>query len=142
MNLSVFTDGGARGNPGPAGFGVAIYDQDQLLTTLSGYLGKKTNNEAEYAALIFALAWLKDAQGNHNFQSITFYMDSQLLCRQMQGLYKIKSPNLKPLKLKADNLVASLHAKIIFTDILREKNQKADELANLAMDTQKPYYEI
>ncbi len=142
MNLTVFTDGGARGNPGPAGFGVAIYHNLTPLATLSGFLGTKTNNEAEYAALIFALTWLKDHQNQYEFESVSFQMDSQLLCRQMQGLYKIKSPNLKPLKLKADNLVASLHAKITFTDILREKNQLADELANLAMDTKKPFYEI
>ncbi len=142
MNLTVFTDGGARGNPGPAGFGVTIYHNLTPLATLSGYLGIKTNNEAEYAGLIFALSWLKDHQEQYNFKTINFQMDSQLLCRQMQGVYKIKSPNLKPLKLKADSLVSSLHAKITFTDILREKNQLADELANLAMDTKKPLYEI
>jgi probable phosphoglycerate mutase len=96
MQISIYTDGGARGNPGISGYGLVVLDQQQnSLYQQSKFLGVKTNNEAEYLGLIGALTWLKDNQSN--IDSVNFYSDSQLMVRQITGLYKVKSPNLKPL---------------------------------------------
>ncbi len=131
MKIKVFTDGGARGNPGIAGYGVWIVnDQGDKLYEESRFLGIKTNNEAEYMGLIGALAWLKD---NTEDEEIEINSDSQLLVRQMKGLYKVKSPHLKELWSKAQELADN--KKITFKEIPREANQKADALANLAMDS-------
>ncbi len=134
MEIKVFSDGGSRGNPGNSGFGVVIKNGFDTIFEYGDYIGIKTNNEAEYAGVIGALSWLVQNQSKYTFTKITFIMDSQLLCRQLQGKYKVKAPHLKILKLQADNLISKLNCPIVFTDVLRENNQRADELANLAMD--------
>jgi len=134
MEISVYTDGGARGNPGPAGLGVVITTTaGQPLYQESKYLGVKTNNEAEYLALIAALTWISQNQSQLQILKISFYSDSQLLVRQINGLYKVKSPHLKPLFSKVQTLL-SLLPPFTFQDIRREFNQLADQLANQAMD--------
>jgi ribonuclease HI len=130
MKLKVFTDGGARGNPGVAGCGIYIEDEDKKKIFEEGkFLGIKTNNEAEYMGLIGALTWIDK---NATDSEIEINSDSQLLVRQMMGLYKVKAPHLKELWAIAQNLCFG--KKIIFKEILREYNSKADALANLAMD--------
>ena len=92
MNLSIYTDGGSRGNPGRSGCGVVIYDdKNNIVFQQSQYLGIKTNNEAEYFGLINALSWLSKNQSNYSIDKVTIFMDSQLIIRQMQGLYKVKA---------------------------------------------------
>ena len=138
MNISIYTDGGARGNPGHSGFGVVIYDESKkIIFQNSIYLGIRTNNEAEYAGLINALEWVQNNKINFNISFINIFSDSQLLVRQINGLYKVKSPNLKPLFARCQDLLNSINLPYKFTDIRREFNFLADQLANKAMDLQK-----
>jgi len=135
MKVSVYTDGGSRGNPGHSGFGVAIYDENkQIVAKLSKYIGIKTNNEAEYSALIDSLTWLRDNASLHSITNVSFFSDSQLMVRQLQGKYKVKAENIKPLFNQAKSLLDSLNLTYQFNDIPREQNSLADELANQAMD--------
>ncbi|OGL54090.1 hypothetical protein A3K55_02570 [Candidatus Shapirobacteria bacterium RBG_13_44_7] len=135
MEISVYTDGGARGNPGPAGYGLVVYDQShQILYQEKKFLGVKTNNEAEYLGLIAALAWVQNNSSKFSLHQITFYSDSELLVRQILGLYKVKSKNLKPLFATAQNLFTQINLPYQFRHVLREGNSLADKLANQAMD--------
>jgi len=128
--LIIFTDGGARGNPGPAGIGVAIYDEKKkLVAELSAFLGVATNNQAEYQALIAAL---KKA-GELGVSELDCYLDSELVVRQLKREYKVKNKDLAPLFLTIHNLSLNFK-KISYTHIPRERNQEADRLANEAMD--------
>lgn len=130
MKLKVFTDGGARGNPGIAGYGFYIEDENKKMVFEEGkYLGIKTNNEAEYMGLIGALSWIDE---NAIEAEVEINSDSQLLVRQMKGIYKVKAQHLKKLWELAKSLCEG--KKIVFNEIKREYNSKADALANLAMD--------
>lgn len=138
MKLFIHTDGGSRGNPGSAGFGLVVTNEHkQTLYEFAGYIGTKTNNEAEYAGLISALTWCQNQQAKLQLESIIFVSDSQLLIRQVNGQYKVKSPHLKILHSQIDSLVKNLNCPVTFTNVLREDNTRADELANLAMDRRK-----
>lgn len=133
MQINVYTDGGSRGNPGPSGYGLVIYDDNQkILFKESKYLGVKTNNEAEYAGLIGALTWINN--NKNSISQINFFADSQLLVRQVQGLYKVKADHLKPLFSTVKNFLTQINLPYSFKDIRRESNELADELANEAMD--------
>ncbi|MGI5840882.1 MAG: ribonuclease HI family protein [Patescibacteria group bacterium] len=135
MELKVFTDGGSRGNPGVSGYGLAVYDEtDNLIFQDAKFLGIKTNNEAEYLGLIAALTWLRDNQHKFNLEKVNFYSDSQLLVRQIQGDYKVKSDNLKGLHQVARDLLSQINVVCVFSDIRRGYNKLADSLANEAMD--------
>lgn len=128
--ITAYCDGGSRGNPGPAGYGVYIEGPDgEKLGELSEYLGQTTNNVAEYSALLAALAWALD----HGRGRLRVVADSELMVKQMQGRYRVKSPDLKPLYEEAKRRVARLDGFRI-EHVLRGKNQRADRLANLAMD--------
>lgn len=128
--MRAFIDGGARGNPGPAGYGVRIEDQDgELVAELRGALGTATNNVAEYHGLIAALAWLAE----HGHRDVEIRSDSELLVRQMRGEYKIKNEGLKPLAARARLLMMEL-GRVNLRHVRREANKEADRLANLAMD--------
>jgi ribonuclease HI len=128
--VTAFCDGGSRGNPGPAGFGVYIEGPEgEKLAELSEFIGRTTNNVAEYSALLAALEWaLKTGQ-----RRLRVVADSELLVKQMQGRYKVSSPDLRPLFEEAKRRAAQLEAFRV-EHVLRGKNQKADRLANLAMD--------
>jgi len=135
MQISVFTDGGSRGNPGVSGIGVIINgEQGRTIHKISKFIGVKTNNEAEYLALIEALTYVRDSLASLKISEICFFSDSQLLVRQINGKYKIKAANIKPLYQLALSVIADIHIPCTFHEILREKNFLADELANLAMD--------
>lgn len=128
--LVAYSDGGARGNPGPAGFGVVIKDQaGQKVAALSQYLGHQTNNFAEYQGLIAALEYAVE----HGPKAIKLISDSELLVRQIKGIYKVKNPTLKDLHARAKELIAQLDWFSI-DHAMRENNQEADQLANQAMD--------
>ncbi len=123
-------DGGARGNPGPAGFGAVITDaQGHPLAELSEFLGTRTNNYAEYSGLLAVLAWAIA----HGYSRLMVVSDSELMVRQIQGRYKVNSPDLKPLWQEARNRIAQLEAFEI-AHALRHKNKAADALSNAAMD--------
>ena len=123
-------DGGARGNPGPAGFGALIQDAEgRVLAELSQPLGIQTNNFAEYSGLLATL----DFALTHGHRRLRVVSDSELMVKQIQGRYKVKSPGLKPLYDEARKRIARLDAFEI-THALRHKNKDADRLANQAMD--------
>jgi ribonuclease HI len=130
LKLIIYSDGGARGNPGPAGAGAVILDADnrQVLHELSEFLGETTNNQAEYRALILALEKAVELEP----ASICCYLDSELLVEQLCGRYKVKNPELKLRFLEAMQVIGT-HS-VSFHHIPREKNQHADALANQAMD--------
>ncbi len=123
-------DGGARGNPGPAGYGAVITDEaGSKLAELSEYLGKRTNNYAEYSGLLGVLQWSLDNGITH----LRVVSDSELMVKQVQGRYKVNSPDLRPLYEEARRRIARLDSFQI-THALRHKNKDADRLANEAMD--------
>ena len=128
--LVAHSDGGARGNPGPAGYGVVIKDESgKKVATLSEYLGHQTNNCAEYQGLIAALEYALA----HGPKALKVISDSELLVRQIKGIYKVKNPTLQDLHARAKQLIAQLDWFSI-GHALREHNQEADRLANEAMD--------
>ena len=123
-------DGASRGNPGPAAYGVVIETPDgERLATLAKRLGQTTNNFAEYQALLAALEYALQ----HKYLRVKAFSDSELLVRQMQGAYKVKSPDLKLLHERARELVAQLESFAIH-HVPREQNREADRLANQALD--------
>jgi ribonuclease HI len=123
-------DGGARGNPGPAGYGVLLEDRaGRKLAELSHYLGPRTNNFAEYSGLIAALEYA----AVHPPKAVKVLSDSELLVKQMRGEYKVKSPELRPLYEKARALSHRLEWFAI-EHVARRENREADRLANRAMD--------
>ena len=130
--LNFLIDGASRGNPGPAGYGVAIYDMKwQKTDELKGHLGTHTNNFAEYSALIKALEYALE----HDVTCVRIFTDSELVAEQMTGRYKIRSKNIIPLVTRAFSLVRKLQSFEI-KKIPREKNKVADALANEAIDAQ------
>ena len=132
----IHTDGGARGNPGPAAIGVVIQKSDGgLKREYCEYIGETTNNEAEYRAVIFALKKLKQLIGKNDTSraKVEVHLDSELLERQMNGHYKIMDKNLQNLFLEIWNLKVDF-GEVIFKHIPREDNHGADKLANAALD--------
>src|SRR5271165_3210544 len=129
-HLIAHSDGGARGNPGPAGYGVVIKDESgRTVAALSEYLGHQTNNFAEYQGLIAALEYAIQ----HGPKALKLISDSELLVRQIKGIYKVKNAVLQDLHARAKELIAQLQWFSI-GHALREHNQEADRLANEAMD--------
>lgn len=128
--ITAYFDGGARSNPGPAGYGVYIVDDSgNVLAELSGSLGNTTNNIAEYNGLIAALQWAVD----HDVKRLAIKGDSQLIIEQMRGNYKVKNEGLKPLHLRARMLVMQI-GDVSFEHVRRENNKDADRLSNVGMD--------
>lgn len=128
--VTAYTDGGARGNPGPAGYGVVLRSDDgAVLAELSEFLGIRTNNVAEYSGLLAALTWAVE----HGIERLRVISDSELMVKQMRGQYRVQSPELRPLYDEAKRQSAKLKAFQI-EHVLRGKNKRADELANQAMD--------
>ncbi len=128
--ISAHCDGGARGNPGPAGYGALIQDADgAVIGELSEFLGIRTNNYAEYSGLLGCLQFALD----HHHPRLRVVSDSELMVKQIQGKYQVKSPDLKPLYAEAKRRIARLE-KFEITHALRHKNKDADRLANQAMD--------
>lgn len=133
--IIVYTDGGARGNPGPAGIGVVFTDeQGAVLHEAGAYIGETTNNVAEYEALIRALEDLKMFGDKLKDMQVEVRMDSELIVRQMNGIYRVKEPSLKERFAKVANHRLERVPNLIFTHIPREKNAHADGLVNQAID--------
>lgn len=128
--VTAYCDGGSRGNPGPAGYGVFLQDANgKTVGELSEYLGKKTNNFAEYSGLLAAL----DHALRQGISKLKVVADSELMVKQIKGQYKVNSPELRPLYEEAKRRIGKLEAFQI-QHVLRGKNQQADRLANQAMD--------
>lgn len=132
--ITIFTDGGARGNPGPAGAGASIQKGGKEIGHVSKFLGKQTNNWAEYEALILALDTTHRLFGSPVDEKVLVKMDSELIVKQMNGQYKVKDPELKKQHLRVHALIAESFPQIEFQHVRREANTRADELANEAMD--------
>jgi len=134
-NITIYTDGGSRGNPGPAAAGVVILKNGEEIKKIGKTLGVTTNNVAEYTAVVEGLRWLvehKEEVGE--YKAIHFYMDSLLLCQQLKGVYKIKQPHLRSLMYIIRELESKLAVSISYTHIRREFNKRADAMVNLALD--------
>jgi ribonuclease HI len=128
--INAHCDGGARGNPGPAGYGALIQDDEGMVVAeLSEFLGLRTNNYAEYSGLLGCLQYALD----HGHPRLRVVSDSELMVKQIQGKYQVKSPDLKPLYEEAKRRIARLE-KFEISHALRHKNKDADRLANEAMD--------
>lgn len=128
--IIIYTDGGARGNPGPAGIGVVFFDDKKnILRKFSEYIGEATNNQAEYRAVILALQKAKELK----FKELDFYLDSELVIKQLNGEYRVKDKDLGSLFVKVWNLKLGFK-KVSFRHVPREKNKEADKLVNQVID--------
>lgn len=135
--LVLHTDGGARGNPGPSGAGAVVYDESgKTIKETSKYLGEKTNNFAEYSAVVLGLEMIAKHFGKAQCKNIqvTVRMDSELICKQLNNEYQIKEETLFPLYIRVHNLCVSTFPAVTFEHVRREENAHADRLANEAMD--------
>ena len=122
-------DGGSRGNPGPAGYGVRVEQPDGTIVEIKEFLGTCTNNVAEYSGLLAALRWAVE----HGISQLRIRSDSELLIKQMRGEYRVKNPGLQPLYEEARALARAI-GRVTFEHVRREFNTDADRLANEAMD--------
>lgn len=123
------TDGGARGNPGPAGAGFVIEVDGSVVCSGGRYLGETTNNVAEYEALVWGLQNVAEL----GYDAVTVFADSELIVKQLNGVYRVKNVNLKPLFLRALELLRGFRDREV-RHVLRAQNRAADEMANMAMD--------
>jgi ribonuclease HI len=127
--LTTYTDGGARGNPGPAGIGIVIMEGDRVAESFGRYIGETTNNQAEYQALIAALTRASELGA----EDVECKLDSELVVKQMRHEYKVRDAGLQPLFLRAWNLSAGFK-KVTYHHIRRELNAAADAEVNAAID--------
>jgi ribonuclease HI len=133
--INVYFDGASRGNPGQAGVGVVITDDNEdIISEACSYIGKKTNNQAEYLAVILALDLIVDNPKINQNDKISLIGDSQLVIKQLLGEYKVKNQKLKALHSQILEKIDSIGAKVEFIHINREKNTLADQMANKAID--------
>jgi ribonuclease HI len=131
----VFTDGGARGNPGPAAYGVFIQDeQKKRLASFGKVIGVTTNNVAEYTAIVEAFNWLLANKEKYGFDSVDFFMDSQLACSQLKGIFKIKNPRIREFVFEIRQKEQELSIPIAYSHVPREQNKQADLMVNQALD--------
>lgn len=133
MKLVVHTDGGARGNPGPAAVGVVI----DGVASFGKRIGVATNNVAEYRAVLEALVYIRDeapkGRGVEGME-VQFFLDSLLVVNQLNGLYKVKEPTLRELLMKVRELEQEVGGVVTYTHVPREQNKEADRLVNEALD--------
>lgn len=135
--LKIFCDGGARGNPGPGAIGVVIKTEDgKIIHRFGKRIGVVTNNQAEYTAVLEAISWVAENKGAQASlpTKIIFYLDSQLVAAQLNGIYKLKNANLRALLIQVREKEAGIAANISYHHIPRERNSEADALVNQALD--------
>lgn len=133
--IIIFTDGGARGNPGPAALGVFITNKEnKVLAKMGKYLGETTNNIAEYSAIVEALKWSIENKKKEQIGKIFFNMDSLLAYSQLVGLYKIKNEKIREMVFEIKKMEVELAIPIYYKHIPREKNKQADAMVNFALD--------
>ena len=134
MEIIIHTDGGSRGNPGPAASAFVVEKNSEVVFKGAKYLGKVTNNFAEYTGVVIALQWLLENLDLQIGESITFVLDSELVVRQLNGLYKVKDANLQKLFVEVKELINKTGKKTIFKNVPREQNKLADQLVNEELD--------
>jgi ribonuclease HI len=134
--ITIHTDGGARNNPGPAGIGVVIENEEgKMIGEISKFIGNQTNNFAEYEALIQGLLMVQEMfAGKTDTMEVSVMMDSELVVKQCQGLYKVKEPTLKVQFERVLAIRSEFFPHLIFTHVRREQNAHADKLVNAAVD--------
>jgi ribonuclease HI len=134
MQLLVYCDGGARGNPGPAAIGFVVKDEaGKNLKKEGRFIGQTTNNVAEYQAVIEALKWMR-TRTKYQASNIKFHLDSRLVVNQLNGFFKIKNTRLRELIVKVRQLEQAIGGNVVYRFIAREKNQEADQLVNETLD--------
>lgn len=134
MKLTIHTDGGARGNPGPAAIGVVIEKDGKSLAQIGKTIGETTNNVAEYTAVIEALVWIKENVSKAGESEKNFFLDSTLVVNQLNGTFKIKDAKLRELLTKIRSLEGEVGGGTRYTYVPREQNSSADSLVNRALD--------
>lgn len=133
--ISIYTDGGSRGNPGPAALGVYIEDGNHSeLAKIGKKIGETTNNVAEYSAITEGFSWLLANKDKIKIEEAHFYMDSLLAYSQITGLYKVKNDRIRDFIFKIRQKEAQLGIPVYYNHVPREKNKKADLMVNLALD--------
>lgn len=134
-NLKIYTDGGARGNPGPAGIGVFVINQQQeCVYSASKFIGKATNNEAEYKAFLASLEWLETYLKSTSIDRVECFLDSKLVVEQINRNWKIKEPRLAEIAQQIWQILSSLSCQPKISHVRRELNKEADALVNEALD--------
>lgn len=134
--ISIFTDGGSRGNPGPSAYGFVVKEGNEILHEEGRTIGVNTNNVAEYTAVLKSYEWLFDNLDQiGEIESITSFMDSLLLCQQLRGVFKIKKAHLQGIMYKIRETEHKLPVKVEYVHIPRELNKEADKLVNIALDS-------
>ncbi|PJE76377.1 ribonuclease H [Candidatus Uhrbacteria bacterium CG10_big_fil_rev_8_21_14_0_10_48_16] len=132
MDVHIYTDGGSRGNPGPAASGAVIKTADgKLVAEVMKYLGKTTNNQAEYTAIVIGLERAMELGA----KTVSLFLDSELATKQLKGEYKVKNPEIAKRFLEVKNLVQQFD-RVTFTHVRREYNKEADALVNKCLDNQ------
>jgi len=133
-NLVIHTDGGSRGNPGPAGIGVLVLEDGRVVFEIAEAIGVATNNDAEYKAVLAALDWLGENAASYTGAKIQFLLDSKLVVEQLSRNWKIKEPRLAELAKESWQKIAALPCEVSFKHIPRAENAGADALVNQALD--------
>lgn len=135
QKLIIFTDGGARSNPGPAGIGVVVMTEDgSVVAEIKRYIGEATNNDAEYQALLESLTWLTEYENSKQITHVSWKLDSKLVVEQILRHWRIKEARLQTYATKAWQLLDSLSCSYSFTHVPRAQNAHADALVNAAVD--------
>jgi ribonuclease HI len=132
--IIVHTDGGSRGNPGPAASAFVVESDGKILKKGSSYLGRNTNNSAEYKAVLLALEWFNENPELLINKKLIFVLDSELVVRQLNGIYKIKKPELITLNLSIRKAIEDLGVVAVFKNVPRSENKIADALVNEELD--------
>lgn len=132
--LVIYCDGGSRGNPGPSACAFVVYLEDKIIHEEGFYLGETTNNVAEYNSVIKALLWYVSQVDLKVIESIKFYLDSELIVKQLNGIYKIKSKHLIPLAAKVKEIERFIKVKVYYSNVPRENNSESDRLVNQTLD--------
>jgi ribonuclease HI len=132
--IEVYCDGGARGNPGPAAWGFVVFRNGQEIVRQKKFIGRATNNVAEYQGVVAALTWLGKLSISNQSLPIMVYLDSQLVTRQLMGEYKIKNRVLQGLAMRVKLLEKKLGTSVSYRSLPRTKNKIADSLVNQALD--------
>lgn len=138
--INIYCDGGSRGNPGKSASAFVVEDGNKLIYSESEYLGIATNNFAEYSAVLSALCWIVTTKLDRENRQIlkkemVFILDSELVVKQINGVYKVKDKKLKEIYLRIKNILEKVPQKIIFKSVSREKNEVADFLVNRKLDS-------
>ena len=134
MEVIVFTDGGSRGNPGPAGIGVVVMHGSEIIFEQGKTIGIATNNDAEYQAFLLSLEWLFKRKADHGITQVTWKLDSKLVVEQLNRKWKIKEPRIREYAQKCWQILTELSVSFKIQHVLREENKHADMLVNQALD--------